>query len=60
MSSIGATLARRGFEVVQAHVSNGEDKIEYNLPTWGVVMLGATVLLFFGILFMVRLVLSIP
>lgn len=53
MMNVVPSLVRRGFE---AHTSGGgATKIQYNLPTWGAILLASTLLVFVGIMFMVGL-----
>jgi hypothetical protein len=47
------TLLRRGFEAAVGDKDGQSPPI--NLPGWGVLMLGTTAAIFFGIMFMVRL-----
>lgn len=51
MINVASQLARRGFEAFAE--KGGDDKVVYKLPTWGALILGATVLLFFAAEFMV-------
>jgi hypothetical protein len=52
--NVATTLVRRGYEARAEFANSNGDLVSKNVPVWGLVMLGTTALLFFGVMSMIE------